>query len=125
MTKGLAFLLSMLIEGVVAALLGGLLRKQSDLSRFSAAIRCGAAAVIGTGATNPAIWTWFSTLEGWTGTWWGAAAVSEAGVVLVETLFYAAALRGHWRWSLAFSIVANGVAFGAGVLLASQLPRSN
>ena len=125
MTRGLTFLLGMLIEGAVAALLGILFRKQFDFSRFGAAVRCGAAAVIGTGATNPAIWAWFSRLEGWTGTWWGAAALSEAGVVLVETLFYAAALRGHWRWSLVFSIVVNAAAFGAGVLLASELPRPN
>ena len=125
MTKGLAFLLGMLIEGAVAALLATLLRKQFDLSRFGAAVRCGAAAVIGTGATNPAIWAGFSRLEGWTGTWWGAAAVGEAGVVLVETLFYAAALRGHWRWSLALSILVKAAAFGAGVLLASGLPRPN
>ena len=125
MTKGLAFLLGMLIEGAVAALIAILLRKRFNLSRFGAAVRCGAAAVIGTGATNPAIWAWFSRLEGWTGTWWGAAALSEAGVVLVETLFYAAALRGHWRWSLALSIVVNAAAFSAGVLLASGLPRPN
>ena len=125
MTKGPAFLLGMLVEGVVAALIAILLRKQLDLSRFGAAVRCAAAAVIGTGATNPAIWAWFSRLEGWTGTWWGAAALSEAGVVLVETLFYAAALRGHWRWSLALSIVVNAAAFSAGVLLASGLPRPN
>jgi hypothetical protein len=125
MTKGLVFLLCMLIEGVVAALLAVLLRKQLDLSCISAAIRCGAAAVIGTGATNPAIWAGLSRLEGWTGTWWGAAAASEAGVVLIETLFYAAALRGHWRWSLVFSIVVNAAAFGAGNLLASGLLRGN
>ena len=125
MTKGLAFLLCMLIEGVVAALLAILMRKQFDLSRFSAAVRCGAAAIVGTGATNPAMWAWFSRLEGWTGNWWGAAAVSQAGVVLVEMLFYAAALRGHWRWSLVFSMVANAAAFGAGSLLASGLPRPN
>jgi hypothetical protein len=125
MTKGSAFFLCMLIEGVVAALLGILLRKQFDLSRFGVAVRCAAAAVIGTGATNPAIWAGFSRLEGWTGTWWGAAALSEAGVVLIETLFYAAALRGHWRWSLAFSIVVNAAAFGAGIVLASGLPRPN
>ncbi len=125
MTKGLAFLVGMLIEGAASALLAMLLRKQFDLSRFSAAVRCGAAAVIGTGATNPAVWAWFSRLEGWTGSWWGAAAVSEAGVVLVETLFYAAALRGHWRWSLVLSIVANAAAFGAGLVLASGLPRPN
>ena len=93
MTKGLAFLVGMLIEGAVSALLAMLLRKQLDLPRFSAAVRC------------------------------GAAAVSEAGVVLVEMLFYAAALRGHWRWSLALSIVVNAAAFSAGMLLASGMPR--
>lgn len=123
MTKGLAFLIGMLIEGAVAALLAASLHKQLDLSRFSAVVRCGIAAVIGTGATNPAIWAGFSRLEGWTGSWWGAAAVSEAGVILVEMLFYAAALRGHWRWSLALSIVVNAAAFSAGMLLASGLPR--
>lgn len=123
MTKGLAFLVCMLIEGAVATLLGILLRRQFNLSHFSAAVRCGAAAVIGTAATNPAIWAGFSRLEGWTGTWWGAAALSEAGVVLVETLFYAAALRGHWRWSLVISVIVNAMAFGAGVLFSSGLPR--
>lgn len=125
MTKGLTFLLGMLIEGAAATLIGLLLRKQFDLSRFSAAVRCGAAAVIATGATNPVVWAWFSSLEGWSGTWWGAAAASEAGVVLVETLFYAAALRGHWRWSLGLSIAANATAFGAGILLASGMPQPN
>ncbi|HJR21682.1 MAG TPA: hypothetical protein VJ822_08685 [Dongiaceae bacterium] len=123
MTKGLAFLVCMLIEGAVATLLGILLSRQFNLSRFGAAVRCGAAAVIGTAATNPAIWAGFSRLEGWTGTWWGAAALSEAAVVLVETLFYAAALRGHWRWSLVISIIVNAMAFGAGVLFSSGLPR--
>jgi hypothetical protein len=123
MTKGLVFLLGMLIEGAVAALLGALLHKPFDRSRFGAAVRCGAAAVIGTGATNPAIWAGFSRLEDWTGSWWGAAALGEAGVVLVEALFYAAALRGRWRWSLALSIAANAAAFGAGMLFASGVVR--
>lgn len=123
MTKGLAFLLGMLIEGAVAALLGTLLHKPFDRSRFGAAVRCGAAAVIGTGATNPAIWVGFSRLEEWTGSWWGAAALGEAGVVLVETLFFAAALRGRWRWSLALSIAANAAAVGAGMLLGSGVVR--
>jgi hypothetical protein len=123
MTKGLAFLVCMLIEGAVATLLGILLRRQFNLSLFSAAVRCGAAAVIGTAATNPAIWAGFSRLEGWTGAWWGAAALSEAGVALVETLFYAAALRGHWRWSLAISIIVNAMAIGAAVQFSPGLPR--
>jgi hypothetical protein len=121
MTKGFAFLLGMLIEGAVAALLGALLHKRFDRSRFGAAVRCGAAAVIGTGATNPAIWAGFSRLEDWTGIWWGAAALGEAGVVLVEALFYAAALRGRWGWAFALSIAANAAAFGAGMLFASDV----
>lgn len=124
MTKGLAVLLCMLVEGAVATLLGAFLHKRFDLSRFGAAIRCGAAAVIGTGATNPAMWAGFSRLEDWTGSWWGAAALGEAGVVLVEALFYAAALHGRGRWSLALSITANSAAFGAGILFASGLVRS-
>jgi hypothetical protein len=123
MTQGLAFLLSMLLEGAAAALLGACLSKQLDLSRFGASLRTGAAAVIGTGATHPAIWMEFSRFQEWTGTWWGAAALSIAGVVLVETLFYAAALRGHWRWSLALSLVANPAAFGAGLFFSPWLPR--
>ena len=124
MTQGLVFLITMLIEGILAALLGLALRRRFDLSRFSACVRACAAAVIGTGATHPALWVGFSRLLEWTGSWRGAAALSMAGVILVETLFYAAALRGHWRWSLALSTVVNLAAFGAGVFLASWLPRS-
>ena len=123
MSKGLVLPLSMLVEGAVAPLLGVLLHKRFDRSRFGAAVRCAAAAVIGTGATNPAMWAGFSKLEDWTGSWWGAAALGEAGVVLVEALFYAAALRGCWRWSLALSIAANAAAFGAGMLFASGAMR--
>lgn len=123
MTQGLAFLFSMLIEGAVAALLGAILRKQFDLSRFGASVRAGAAAVIATGATHPLVWLEFSTFMEWTGTWWGAAALSVAAVVLVETVFYTAALRGHWRWSFVLSAAVNTVAFGGGLLLTSWLPR--
>ena len=125
MTQGLVFLLSMLIEGLFAALLGLWLSRQLDLSPFSASVRTGAAAVIGTGATHPALWVGYSKLLEWTGTWRGAATLSVAGVILVETLFYAAALRGHWRWSLALSVVANLASFGAGVLLTSWLPHKS
>ena len=123
MTQGLTFLLSMLAEGAVAALLGAWLCRRFELSRFSASVRTGAAAVIATGATHPVLWMGFSRLLDWTGIWWGAVALSEAGVILVETLFYAAALRGHWRWSLTLSAVANLAAVGAGILLTSWLAR--
>jgi hypothetical protein len=123
MTQGLAFLLSMLIEGLLAALLGLWLSRRFDLSPFSAGVRTCAAAVIGTGATHPALWIGYSKLLEWTGTWRGAATLSVAGVILVETLFYAAALRGHWRWSLALSTMANLASFGAGAVLTSWLPH--
>ena len=123
MTQGLVFLLSILIEGAVAALLGAWLHARFDLSRFSASVRTGAAAVIGTGATHPVIWVGFSRLLEWTGSWWGAATLCEAGVILVEALFYAAALRGHWRWSLALSTLANLTVFGAGIRLTSWLAQ--
>lgn len=125
MTQGLAFLLSTLIEGAVAALLGAWLCQRFDLSRFSASVRTCAAAVVATGATHPAVWMGFSRLLGWTGTWWGAAALGEAGVILVETLFYAAALRGHWRWSFVLSTAANLASFAAGIALTSWLPRQS
>jgi hypothetical protein len=123
MTQGLAFLLSMLSEGAVAALLGAWLCRRFELPRFSAGVRTCAAAVIGTGATHPALWMGFSRLLDWTGIWWGAAAMSVAGVILIETLFYAAALRGHWRWSLMLSTVVNLAGFGAGILLTTWLAR--
>jgi hypothetical protein len=125
MTQGPAFLLSTLIEGAVAALLGVWLCRRFDLSRFSASVRTCAAAVIATGATHPALWMGFSRLLEWTGTWWGAAALGEAGVILVETLFYAAALRGHWRWSFGLSAAANLASFAAGIALTSWLPRQS
>jgi hypothetical protein len=73
----------LLIEGAVSALLAIFLRKQFDMSRFSAAVRCGGAAVIATGATSPCDLGGTFGIGGWTGTWWGTAALGEAGVVLV------------------------------------------
>lgn len=125
MTQGVAFLLSMLIEGTVAAVLGAVLRKRLHLPSLAAAARTGAAAIIATGATYPVLWLEFPRLLTWTGIWWGAAGLSLAGGILVECLFYAAALRGHWGWSLMLSSVANALAFGGGLLLAPWLTNQN
>lgn len=123
MTHGLAFLLSMLVEGAVAAVLGTCLRAHFNLSRLRASVRAGAAAMIGTGATHPALWVVFPRLMEWTGTWSSAAALCVAGVILVETPFYGAALRGCWRWSLVLSTIVNALSFGVGMLLTSWLPK--
>ena len=79
--------------------------------------------MIGTGATHPALWVGFPRLVEWIGTWSSAATLCMAGVILVETLFYAAALRGYWRWSLVLSTAVNLLSFGAGMLLTSWLPK--
>lgn len=121
MTRGLVFLLVMLVEGALAAVLGALLHRRLDLSRFGAGLRAGAAAIIGAGATHPLQWMMYPALVGELGVAWQATAVAEAGAILVETLFYAAVLRGHWRWSLALSVVVNAIGFGAGVTLADWL----
>lgn len=121
MTKGLGFLLVMLIEGVVAALLGAWLHRRFGQSRFGAGLRAGAAAVIGTGATHPLQWMAFPVLLVDVGVQWQAIALVEIGAVLVETLFYAAVLRGHWRWSMTLSIVVNAVGFSAALAAAGWI----
>ena len=111
----------MLVEGALAALLGALLRRRLGLSRFGAGLRAGGAAIIGAGATHPLQWTMYPLLLAELGIQWQASAVAEVGAILVETLFYAAVLRGHWRWSLALSVVVNTVGFGAGLVFADWL----
>jgi hypothetical protein len=50
--------------------------------------------VIGTGATHVATWAGFRGWRRGPGVGGGAAALGEAGAMLVETFFYAAASRG-------------------------------
>lgn len=117
MTQGLGFLLAMLVEGALAATLGWWLGSRLDLSRFSASVRCCAASVIGTGVTHPVLWLWFSRWAEITGSWWGGALSGLTLAILVEGLFYAAVLRGHWRWSFGLSLVANLFGFGAVLMI--------
>ena len=124
MTQGLIFLICMAIEGVVAAFLGACVNQQLELSRFGASVRAGAAAVVGTGATHPVIWLEHARLLELVGNRWGAIGSGAAGVILVETLFYAAVFRGHWRWSAMLSTMANIAALGAGLFLIGWLPQS-
>lgn len=121
MTRGFGFLLVMLVEGAIALALGVWLHRRLRLSRFGAGLRAGAAAIIGTGATRPGQWMALPVLLAATGVQWQATALAETGVVLVEALFYAAVLRGYWRWSIALSIIVNAVGFGATLALAGWI----
>jgi len=104
-------------------MLGAWLYRRLDLSRLGAGLRTSAAAIIGTGATHPLQWMAFPPLSTAIGVPWQAIAITEGGAVLVEALFYAAVLRGHWRWSLTLSIVVNAVSFGAGLAIAGANGR--
>lgn len=115
----------MLVEGVLAAILGVLLRRQLGLSRFGAGLRAGAAAIIGAGVTHPLQWVMYPLLLAELGIQWWAVAVAEVGAIFVEALFYAAVLRGHWGWSLALSVAVNTVGFGAGLALADWLASAS
>lgn len=117
MTQGLSFLLALLVEGTAAASLGWWMADRLVLSHAHASLRSFAAAVIGTGVTHPAMWLWLSRLMDMSGSWWGGAIAGQCLVILVETLFYAAALRGHWRLSLGLSAGANLASIAAGALL--------
>jgi hypothetical protein len=117
MTQGLGFLLAMLLEGALAAALGWRLGPHLELSRLSASTRCGAASVIGTGVTHPVLWLWFARWVEVTGSWWGGALSALALAILVEGLFYAAALHGRWRVSWGLSTIVNIAGFGAVLLI--------
>lgn len=119
MTQGFLLLLETLTEAAVTAALGWWLAGRLDMPRAGASLRCCAAAIIATGATHPVMWVWSYRLLEMTGSRWGGLATGQVLVILVETLFYAAALRGHWRLSLMISAVANAVAFGGGLLLSA------
>ena len=117
MTQGLGFLLAMLIEGALAAALGWRLGPRLGLSHFSAGVRCCVASVIGTGATHPVLWLWFLRWVDITGSWWVGALSALVLAILVEGLFYAAVLRGHWRLSVGLSAAVNIAGFGAALLI--------
>lgn len=119
MNQGFLLLLATLTEGAVAAALGWWLAGHLGMPRLGVSLRCCAAAIIATGLTHPMMWLWSSRLLELTGSRWGGLAAGQGLVILVETLVYAAALRGHWRPSLLISAVANAGAFGGGHLLSS------
>lgn len=117
MTQGLVFLLETLVEITAATSLAWPLAARTARSRPDAVLRCGAAALIGTGITLPAYWLWKSWLIDLTGSWWVGIAAAQCLMILVETPVYAAALRGHWRVSAGLSVLANLAGFAAGLLL--------
>lgn len=124
MTQGLGFLLAMLFEAAVAALLGWLIARRRDLPPSATSFRCCAASVIGTGITHPILWLWLSRWMGITGSRWGGTLSALCLVILLEGLVFAAALRGRWRLAWGLSAAANAAAFGAVLLINWLLPRS-
>ncbi len=123
MTQGFVFLLGTLVEAAAVAGLGFWLGRRLELSRSSAVLRCCAAAVIGTGVTHPALWLWLPQIVDLAGSRWGGLAVAQGLVILVETPFYAAALRGHWRHSLGFSVGANLASLAAGLAMSQFMAK--
>ncbi len=117
MKQGLVFLLATLVEIAAATSLAWPLAPRIARSRADSMLRCGAAALIGTGITLPAFWLWKARLIELTGSGWGGSAVALSLMILVETPVYAAALRGHWRHSVGLSALANLAGFVAGQLL--------
>jgi hypothetical protein len=112
-TRGLPFLICILVELLVAGGLAWLLARRGYGAPADLMTRCCAAAIIGTGVSQPALWMWFAQLEAALGSRWMAVAAAQGMVILAETPFYAAALRGRWRLSLGTSAAANLVFLAA------------
>ena len=117
MTHGFGFLIAMLLEGVAAAALGWLLAPRLAMPRTTASVRCCMASVIGTAVTHPVLWLWLSRWQEIAGSWWVGTLSALCLVILVEGAFYAAALRGHWRFAFGLSAVANMIAFSLALLI--------
>jgi len=123
-TQGLVFVLETLVEMATAMALAWPFAARIARSRADSILRCGAAALIGTGITLPAFWLWKSRLIEMTGSWWGGMAAALCLMILVEAPVYAAALRGQWRVAAGLSVLANLAGFGAGLLLMRFLARA-
>lgn len=114
MTQADALLLSLVTEAPAAAL------GAASLGRIAAA-RAAATAMLATCATHPVLWEAFWELYPELG-YWPAVAVGEAGVVVVEAVFYALLVPLPWLRALGVSLLANAVSVSAGLALAA-LPR--
>ncbi len=123
-TQGLVFLLETLVEIATATVLAWSLAPRVARSRPDTMLRCGAAALIGTGITLPAFWLWKSRLVEMTGSWWGGTAVALCLMILAEAPVYAAALRGQWRFAAGLSVLANLAGFAAGLFLVRFVGRT-
>ena len=111
MPQGAALLLSLLTEAPAAA-------AATRGPGWGSAPRAAAVAVLATCATHPVLWDVLWELIPDHG-YWPAVAVGEAGVVLVETLFYGLLVPLPWGRALAVSVAANATSFTAGLALAA------
>lgn len=109
MTQMQALLLSMLVEAAVAGSLAAALR-------WGAPARAASAAVVATALTHWAVWLGMPEMMDTLG-YWGAFAVAETLVVLVEAAVYRlAAVRSAPR-ALLISLAANAASAGLGLLI--------
>ncbi len=61
---------------------------------------------------------WYLALAGLADVpFWTRAAIIEAGVIGVEAVVYAKALKTRWTLAFAMSIIANMISFGGGIWL--------
>lgn len=105
----LAFVLTLVLEMPVAVWVGRRLEARP-------ARRVGAS-ILGNCVTHPAVWFVFPRLP-WP--WPLVIAVAETWAWLAEAAVYRGLLRdASWRASLLLSLVANGLSFGAGLLLSA------
>ncbi|MCK8783894.1 hypothetical protein M0638_05800 [Roseomonas sp. NAR14] len=117
MTQTAAFLLSVLVEAVAAALLvaaAGWGRLQSRPGSPSA--RAALAALAGTALTHPAVWHGVPPLADRLG-YGTAVLLAEGAVVLAEAPAYRLLAALPWPRALLVSLLANAASTAAGLLL--------
>lgn len=102
-----AYLLTLVLEGLVAALIGPRLGGRRAPMAFSA--------VLGSALSHPVVWPAFYALLPTLG---GAAVlVVEAFAVLVEAPFYRVLARVGWARAFLGSLLVNAASYGAGLLI--------
>lgn len=107
--QSVAFVLSLAIEAIAAALL---LRA----TRWASAWRGALAALVGTGVTHPFVWWGVTTFEEIAG-YWPAVATAELFAVAVETVVWRLIAVSGWLRALICAAIANALSFAFGLAI--------